>query len=232
MTQTQLLQLLAKQPHTITSIVRHLEMCSFPAGRKAIISALGKLMQKKLVARVKGRTGGFGTPDEPIYGILPAGVTVVKSGKRITSGPNGKLTGIRKPQPNSFRARLWRAMRIQKKFTIPQLLELVRVKTDAATIDNSAMKYLAALARAGVVAKLPTREKGYALTSPGHVRWALIRDFGPLAPVVSTKHLIDANAEGDARFIPYAPPTPAVIPAKAGTQPARVCAPKKSTVQR
>ncbi len=197
--QNAVLAILAAAPASATAICE-----ASKSRRKPVLLALGKLMQKKLVARLNpGNAGNFGRI-EPVYGVTKKGAEFVAAGKRVTSGANGPFTGIAKRNQDTFRARLWRALRIKKKATIPELIEIVRTKTDGESVESNALHYLRALTRAGVVAELPTREKGYALTSPGFIRWALVRDLGPLAPIVSKKHLIDLNAPSHAATIAYA----------------------------
>ncbi|MGH6887956.1 MAG: hypothetical protein ACREHF_01965 [Rhizomicrobium sp.] len=204
--QTTILQWLveAGRPCSPTDIVRRCQLVSCEAGRKNILECLGRLMQKKLVARANRRTG-FCDRSEPLYAATPAGRAFVASGKRITSGPNGPHTGAGKPREGTFRQRLWNAFRIQKKATLPQLIEIAREARDG-RVESNALSYLKSLVRAGVAARLPAREKGLALTSPGHVRFALIRDLGPLAPCAGKSHLVNLNARGrnpDEKFIPY-----------------------------
>lgn len=169
--------------------------------RKRVLEALGKLMQKKLVARVNRQTGF--EPVEPVYQATAAGREFVIAGKRVTSGPNGPLTATRVREGETFRQRLWNALRIQKKATLPQLIEIARDKRDG-NVEANALKYMGALVRAGVAVRLPTREKGHALTSPGHVRWALIRDLGPRAPQAARSHLVNLNEpRHPEKLIPY-----------------------------
>lgn len=200
--QNLILQLLArsKQPVSVTSIAESLALAD-PPPRKRALEALGKLMQKKLVERANKQTGF--KPVEPEYQTTKAGRDFIASGKRVTSGPNGPLAGVRKGPDNTFRQRLWNAFRIQKKATLPQLIEIAREKRDG-NVEANALKFLKSLVRAGVAARMPTREKGHALTSPGHVRFALVRDLGPRAPQAANRHLVNLNATDDVdRFIPY-----------------------------
>ncbi len=199
------LRLLAQGPWELSAgeIVAHLKP---QPKRKQLLEALGRLMQRKLVERVKPMRQANFERIEPHYRLTPGGRDFVAAGKRVTSGPNGPLAGVRDRGQQTFRARLWRALRIARKATIPELIEIARDKTDTEAVPANAFVYLKYLARAGVVAKLPTRERGHAITSPGFTRWALLRDLGPLAPIAAAKHLVDPNATGDARFIGYLGP--------------------------
>lgn len=196
--QNAVLKALANRDATATALCSHLAL-----SRKSALAALGRLMQKRLIERVNPGNARNLESVDPIYRVTPAGAEIVASGKRITSGPNGPLTGLRKGSQDTFRARLWRALRIQKKATIPQLVEIARAKKDAEDVDSNAFRYLQALTRAGVVAKLPSREKGFAPSSNGFVRWALVRDLGPLAPQAGAKYLVDFNAQDGTGIVPY-----------------------------
>jgi len=65
--------------------------------------------------------------------------------------------------------------------------------TDTADVEATA-RQVAALARAGIVTKLAARAKGFAPTSNGHVRYAIIRDLGPIAPSAGALFVTDHNA--------------------------------------
>lgn len=172
-----------------------LALCGYkPKHRKSVVECLGRLMQKKLAER-----SSIGTA---FYRASAAGVAFAQSGKRITAGPNA--ASERKPLEDTFRARLWRALRVRKKATLPDLIEIARKEGDGDFAHVNAQSWMRSLCAAGIAVKLPTRAEGYAPTSNGFARFALIRDLGPLAPVISSKHLVNPNAQGDARFIKYA----------------------------
>jgi hypothetical protein len=207
--QTSVLRFIAEAvlPPDIDAIVRYMQRRettkTFPRLRKQVMECVGRLLQNKLVQRCDVKRRVFGEPVIALYCLTDAGEAAVASGKRITSGPNKPLVAPRKSAASTFRARLWAAFRISKKATLPDLIELAREDRDADDVHSNALRYLTALVRAGVAARLPTREPGYAPSSPGFVRFALIRDLGPGAPIAAAKSLVDPNAEGDARFIPY-----------------------------
>jgi hypothetical protein len=175
--------------------------------RKRVIEALGRLMRKKLVMPGNRRNNNEGV--EPYYELTVAGRAFVSAGKTVTSGPAGPLTGQRRLAPDGLRARFWNALRIKKKATVADIVEAAWRPDDclhARAIDN-ARHYLHALVRAGIVVKMAVRDPGYAPTSNGFVRFALVRDLGPDAPVTSKAHVFDPNARAK---IPYAvqPTTP------------------------
>jgi hypothetical protein len=71
---------------------------------------------------------------------------------------------------------------VLKKGTIQDLLMMAG--EDQGRGYRSALKYLLFLERAGYLRKLPVRARGTAPTSNGFVRWLLVDDTGPEAPVV------------------------------------------------
>ncbi len=138
--------------------------------RKAIVMATGVLAQRGLLER---RAPGC-------YRLTAAGRLALESGVAIKSGPRGThATGV---QVRSLRAKLWRAMRALNKFGIDDLL-LRAANGDEADARNNAGKYIAALERAGYLIRMKHRQPGEAQTSPGFVRWILIKNTGPRPPV-------------------------------------------------
>lgn len=161
--------------------------------RKALLRALGRLMNNKLARRV-GR-------DLPaMYEATDRGRALIASGRRVTSGPKGPHTGPRKQRKETFRARLWRAFRMKQKATIPDLIEIARDASCTENLSNNAQIYMRRLVSAGVASTFLIRAKGFAPTSNGFKRFALIRDLGPQAPRVHADHLFDPNS---GEKIPY-----------------------------
>jgi hypothetical protein len=159
--------------------------------RRQVLYALGNLMQNKLAERSP-------EPKQPVsYLATDKGFALIASGGRVTSGPKRPHTGDRKPQVNTLRARLWTALRLKKKATVPELLEIARLPGDGDKETNLArnvQSWMKALVRAGVAAELSVRGQGYAPTSNGFKRFSLISDLGPQAPIASAKHLFDPNS--------------------------------------
>jgi len=143
---------------------------SLELGRRQISSAAARLIDRALVVRIEA--GCFRATAE--------GVDAQARGIEIKSGPRGPMERKR-PARNSFRGRLWRGMRLKRKFSIPGLLELA-AKGEKSP-DTAAGSYIRALERAGYLTRLPRREPGTSLTSNGYLRWSLIRDTGPLPPM-------------------------------------------------
>lgn len=169
--------------------------------RKGVINGLGKLMQKHLVERPTRRRETFGGNGYVEYGCTAAGLQRATSGARIEGGVTGPRPFLPKPKAD-MRQRLWEALRIAKKITVRELVELVRVEGDVEAIKviKNACQYFAALEQAGVVSKLAVRAKGFSPQSNGFVRYALVRDLGLIAPSAGKRFVTDHNARA---AIPY-----------------------------
>lgn len=141
--------------------------------------------------------------------LTDAGREAAAAGKKLRSGPNGTHTGKR-VHKDSLRVRAWRAMRIRRKFSIPDLCMLV-AEGGERDIESNVGKYVRALVKAGYLVEMPRREAGTALTSNGFKRWWLVddKDTGPLAPVwrVAAGEVYDPNTDttisisGEARHV-------------------------------
>lgn len=131
------------------------------------------------------------------YKLTPAGRAAVAQGRKIRSGPNGPHTGVRQVKGETLRARAWRAMRIKGKFTIEDLALLSAQTGAERDMESNIGKYVRALGRAGYVRQLPVREAALTPKSNGCVRWQLVQDTGPLAPVwrASRNVVWDPNTE-------------------------------------
>lgn len=129
--------------------------------------------------------------------LTDAGREALGAGAAVRSGPNGPQPGARQFR-NTLRTRVWRAIRIRRKFSIPDL-EMLVATGEERDIGSNIGHYLRALERAGYLVKLPRREAGTALTSNGHARWWLPneQDTGPAAPIVNARTctVYDPNLE-------------------------------------
>ena len=85
----------------------------------------------------------------------------------------------------------------EKRGTIPDLVELTSLGDDVTKPEQTALKYLNALVACGVVMKLRNRAQGFAPSSNGFLRWAVINDVGPLAPRMCKQGLINPNANNE-----------------------------------
>lgn len=142
-------------------------------GTRSVEQAVLKLRRHGLVEKVA----------RGCHKLTDAGRAAIESGATLRSGPRGPHTGKRVVK-DTLRTRVWRAIRLRRKFTIPDLISLV-AEGGERDIESNIRKYLKVLTRAGILTELPRREGGNALTSNGYKRWWLAdeKDTGPKAPV-------------------------------------------------
>lgn len=138
--------------------------------RKNIGNACAILIARELIERIK----------PGCYKLLPAGLVLVKTGGEVKSGPRGETAA--KQHTGTLRVKTWRAMRQRKKFSLNDLIVLV-ADGDEKAIESNVGKYLRALERTGYLTRMARRAAGTATTSNGFLRYLLVRDSGPLAPV-------------------------------------------------
>lgn len=112
------------------------------------------------------------------YRLTTAGQLFFEAGKRFTSGPRGPQPG-RRLYSGTLRERVWRAVRIRRKFSTAEIIRLVVEQTRS---ESNVQKYLRFLARAGYLQPMRGREPGTAPQSNGYLRYFLVRDTGPQAP--------------------------------------------------
>lgn len=136
------------------------------------------------------------------YRLTDEGAAAAATGEVITSGPKGPRDRVR-IAPHSLRARAWRAMRVRRRFTLHDLISDAATAADRAPDDNIG-RYLRVLRASGYLAELPNRARGTPPTSNGFKRWMLVRDTGPLAPVVLSKiaAVHDRNTGEDVPCVP------------------------------
>lgn len=114
---------------------------------------------------------------------------------QLRSGPKGKHIAARINR-GTLRERAWTAMRMKGKFSVGDLVDICMTGTERA-IESNLRKYLRALERISYVRQLAVREYGSAPTSNGFVRYQLMVNTGPLAPVWRLAHakVYDPNTE-------------------------------------
>lgn len=122
------------------------------------------------------------------YQLTDAGCAAAAAGEVITSGPRGPIGKVREYR-DTLRERAWRAMRIRRRFTVPDLISDASSVADKNPRDNL-HRYLQGLCGAGIVIELPNRATGTKPSSPGFKRWMLSRDTGPRAPVILTSRQV------------------------------------------
>lgn len=156
--------------------------------RRQISDGAARLVMRDYVERI----------EVGCYQLTVSGLEAAKAGTTIKCGPIGPHTGrTKKPGGDTFRRRLWNAMRVGGAFTIPDLIMAAR-RDDAAPESNAA-SYIRHLVAAGYLVELRQRQRGSHLTSNGFKRFRLILNTGPIAPVWSNKRrtLHDYNTGED-----------------------------------
>lgn len=144
-------------------------VASCDGGRRQVSTTLVQLIRRGLAERAS----------RGVYRLTEQGACAVDQGLRIRPGPRRPWLHVRRQHKASVRQQAWTALRWLGKASVPDLLGVVGEHAKPANLQ----KYLHLLERAGYLVRLPTREPGTAPTSNGHVRWSLVRDSGPKAPV-------------------------------------------------
>lgn len=126
------------------------------------------------------RRGWVDRLERGCFVLSPEGRRAHAAGEVISSAPGPTLTqAARRPRRRTFRDRVWKAIRIARKFDLGRIEELAGV--EAAAIG----RYVRALTRVGYLSEL-RRQPGDAPTSNGFKRWLLVEDPGPETPVLKT----------------------------------------------
>lgn len=130
---------------------------------KAVTQAVSKLIRRDLAFRA----------ERGCFQLTEAGAIAKADEAILTSAPLKPFTNMRKHR-KSLRVRAWRAARMLRKFTIGEVqATAARDERDA---QGGVQRYLLLLERAGYLRRL--RKRGREL------RYALVRDTGPEAPMV------------------------------------------------
>lgn len=137
----------------------------------------GRSLENSLL---KLRQLGFLALEDGRYRLTKEGRAFLEAGKPLTSGPRGPQPGKRYFS-GTLRERVWRAIRIKRKFSALEILPLA-ARGEERDAESNVGKYLRALARSGFLVIMKGRERGPAPTSPGYLRYLLVRDTGPQAP--------------------------------------------------
>lgn len=148
------------------------------------MAALTGLAERQVegAARKLRQLGWLEKVGQGCHRLTPAGRVALEAGQRLTSGPRGpQATGQRRRAPG-MRQRVWNVLRQGKKVSIDDIAMLVVDGSERDPTSNIG-KYLRALARAGYLRRLPIRETPMAMTSNGAIRWQLVSDTGPDAPI-------------------------------------------------
>lgn len=166
--QTMLLYALAECEMTLDVLGIELDLT-----HRQVSRAAEGLIRKGLAERV----------EKGCYRLTAEGQVVVGDGGTITSGPNQSPTKPVSPHQETLRQRAWNAMRIQQKFTIPDLI-LVAAHGEEENAHNNLSKYCSNLSKVGILRLLRGRVEGSAPSSNGFKRYQLLQDLGEIAPVL------------------------------------------------
>lgn len=90
--------------------------------------------------------------------------------------------GRRRMSTGGLRGRAWWIIRNRSVVTLDDLLRTLADGSERDAESNLG-KYLRALERAGILKRDMSRVPGTAITSNGHIRYLLVIDCGPQAPV-------------------------------------------------
>ncbi|MBL4870063.1 MAG: hypothetical protein JKX72_03815 [Robiginitomaculum sp.] len=122
------------------------------------------------------------------YAPTASGRALIASGGSVKSGPKKGFKRTPRAIPKkTLQARLWRSILVLKRATVSEIVQRAAVENDANPIP-SCRRYVANLARAGYLIKLPRRKKGGAPTSNGEIIYWLVESHGRLPPRVRAKN--------------------------------------------
>lgn len=157
--------------------------------RRQISDGAAKLVFRGLLERVEAGC----------YRLTTDGRARAAANDVIKAGPwRADTAKDRRPVRDTFRQRVWNAVRMAGAFTIGDVV-MAAARADDKDAENNAAWYIRHLKNAGYLAELPNRQRGTKLTSSGFKRWRLVRDTGPRAPVfkAKTKLVHDYNTRED-----------------------------------
>lgn len=206
---TTVLTLLVSGPQSLDAICRHVYGGKVVAvgdqRRKNARAAVGRLIAAGHAHRIGKPNSTLQNQGAAIFDATAAGRAFIASGKKVTSGPKGPFNGVTN-RTGGMRQRIWEALCAKPRATLDDLVGLIHRPSDPdpVKVTDNARKYLKALSRAGIVRRLKDRAPGFAPTSNGFVRFQLLRDLGPLAPLTGKTFVTDPNApDSAAARIPY-----------------------------
>ena len=119
------------------------------------------------------------------YQITPNGIIAMKEGRPVKSGPKN---AVPRADTRGLRKLAWRAIRMEKKFTLPELQGLICTGEEK-DANSNLLKFVRFLVKAGYLIVLPRKAASSLPTSNGLNRYFLdeTMDTGPLAPVYRQK---------------------------------------------
>ncbi|MDP2808673.1 MAG: hypothetical protein Q8O34_00825 [Rhodocyclaceae bacterium] len=176
--------------------------------RMAEISGLAGRQVERAVLKLR-RHGFMTRTARGCHKLTEAGRAALAEGLSLSSGPKGPQESGQRRRDPGLRLRVWNVLRMGGKRTVDDILMRV-VDGDERDAPSNVRKYLRALARAGYLLAMPARERPLNATSNGCVRWLLVKDTGPEAPVsrVSRGTLYDPNIEAEIPLAPHVEAAP------------------------
>ena len=118
------------------------------------------------------------------YAITPAGVQHLRDDALFPSGAViGRDRTHRAHLRGTLRERAWRAMRMQRRFTIHDVLAVASRPTDRDP-ERGLQNYLHKLAATGYLIREPHKAPGTSPQSRGYTVFRLVRDTGELPPSI------------------------------------------------
>lgn len=141
--------------------------------------------------------------DRGCFQLTEGGREAVREGVTIETGVTGPSRAPRRQPRHSIRQRAWNAMRIQRQFTVRDVVTAVAEARDG-NVEENLRRYLCALTSAGYVRRSRRRQPGTAPGSNGYCVYTLLKNTGPLAPLVSLKRraVHDFNLGEDVPCLP------------------------------
>lgn len=164
--------------------------------RRTVANRIQRLKARGFVEiGTRGRTAGF-------YRLTALGRRVVDTGvSDLARTKRGALTQAapRRPKKKTARDRAWWHLRTNGRLTLTEILTLMDW---GARNPTTVAVYLRDLWRAGYLEVARHRAPGTAPTSNGDIRWMLMKNTGPLAPVVQRGRgrVWDPNSKSFAAF--------------------------------
>ncbi len=170
------------------------------SGRKLRPAELGRMIQKSRGnvqdALFRLTVRGYAISMGGIYAATPEGEMFLASGEEIKSGPAGVSERKVREVKGTVRDKVWRAMRIKRKFGLDDLARAVLDGTEkSADPTDNIKKFVGKLEKSGYLIEMKRRTPGSAPTSNGFKRWMLIRDTGPKTPICRISGVYDPNEE-------------------------------------
>jgi len=102
---------------------------------------------------------------------------------------SGKPVRTRRAKTTSLRQKMWQSMRIMKRFSIPDIMRTVPGST-----YTNVCKFFNRLEKSGYIGKVGVYVSGRSGEFQGY---ALLKDSGPIMPVLSYGRCLDAPAQSN-----------------------------------